>query len=502
VKIAGMTNAPSLLAIDLGAESGRAMLGRFDGSRIEVAELHRFVNEPVRLPSGLHWDAPRLFREIVRSLEFASGQGIELAGIAVDSWGLDFGLLDGNGALLGLPFHYRDDHVNGMLAVARSRIDDARLYELTGCRIAPLNTLFQLLAMEGSPALERAETMLLTPDLMSYWLSGEQAAERTIASTTELYDPRSGSWSHGVIQSLGFARHIFPEIQPPGTIRGSLRSILAEESGAPAGLPVIATAAHDTASAFVSVTSGPGSLVVSSGTWSLTGIETDEPIITPEAMAANFTNEAGVGGTNRFLRNAAGMWLVQESRRTWAKRGRQFSYDDLTALAELADPFGPVIDPDDPVFLAPGDMPGRIQDYCIASGQRPPQTEGEVVRCILESLVLTYRSLAENIARLSGRTIESIHIIGGGSRNGLHCQLAAGATGLPVLAGPVEATAIGNLMVQALALGAVATLTDIREVVGRSFQHIRYEPHSGDRSAWDAAYARYLALASRSLDRR
>ena len=496
-----MTTTVPLLAIDLGAESGRAILGRFDGERIGIEELHRFANEPVRLPSGLHWDAPRLFREIVRSLEIAAASGIRPAGIAVDTWGLDFGLLDGQGALLGLPHHYRDTQTAGMLERARERIDDDRLYALTGCRIVPLNTLFQLLAHEGRAMLGCAETLLLMPDLMSYWLSGEIAAERTIASTTELYDPHSGDWCDEMIAALGIPRRLFPAIQSPCTVRGTIRSELAAEHGAPAGLPVIAVAAHDTGSAFVSVTSGPASLVVSSGTWSLTGIETREPVITPEAMAANFTNEAGVGGTNRFLRNAAGMWLIQECRRAWSREGRAYSYDELTALADAAPPFGPVIDPDDPVFLPPGDMPARIRAFCERTGQPVPGSEGEVLRCVLESLALTYRALAENVRRLTGRAIETVHIIGGGSRNALHCRLTAGAAGLPVLAGPVEATAIGNVMAQALALGAVSSLAEIRDVIRRSFAPVRYEP-AGDRDAWDSAYATYLGLIANSGDRR
>lgn len=483
----------NLLGVDLGASGGRAMLGRFDGDRVALEELHRFPNEPVRLPGGLHWDAPRLFRETLRGIETAAGRGVALDAVAVDTWGVDYGLLDARGSLLGLPFHYRDERVAGMVAQVRARIEPDALYAVTGCQTLPLNTLYQLLAEQASPAFDRAATLLLLPDLLAYWLSGEIAAERTIASTTQLFDPRSGDWATEMLARLGIPSLLFPAIQPPGTLRGGLRDELAAETGAPVGLPVVATASHDTASAFAAQTSGPGTLVISSGTWSLVGIEAATPIVTPAARAANFTNEAGVAGTTRFLRNVAGMWLIQECRRAWAQAGQPHGYDALAAMAEAAPAFGPLIDPDDPAFAAPGDMPARIRAFCERSGQAAPTTPGATVRCALESLTLAYRRVRDLTERVTGQPIARLHIIGGGSRSALHCRLAADATGLPVLAGPEEATALGNVLVQAMALGAVGSLPELRDVIRRSFAPVAYPP-GGDRARWDAAYERYLAL--------
>lgn len=490
-----MVTLPAYLAIDLGAESGRAMLGRFDGERVTLDELHRFPNEPVRLPSGLHWDAPRLYREIVRALEMAATHGIPLAGVAVDTWGVDFGLLDRTGALVGLPFHYRDPRVTGMIDRGLQRIDPVTFYAETGCQTIAHNTAFQLLAFEDSPLIEVAESMLMMPDLMSYWLSGEVASEATIASTSQLYNPVISDWAYPVIERLGLPRRLFSRIEQPGTIRGQLRAPLASETGIDAATPVVTIASHDTASAFAAVNSGPNSLVVSSGTWSLVGVEMNAPIVTEAARAANFTNEAGIAGTTRFLRNVAGMWLVQECRRTWAQDGQDFDYGALVELAGAARPFLAVIDPNDAHFYSPGQMPERIRDYCQATGQACPTSPGEFVRTALEGLALTYRRLVERIQLVTGRPIETIHIVGGGSRNRLHCQLAADATGLPVLAGPVETTALGNVMTQALALGAVGSLAELREVIARSFIPERFIP-APDRSRWDAAYARFIEISA------
>jgi rhamnulokinase len=456
------------LAIDLGAESGRAMLGHLRDGRLTLQEIHRFPNEPLKLATGLHWDLSRLFDEILASLRLATAACPELHSVAIDAWGVDYGLVDQDGILVGPPFHYRDNRVDGMLALTQSRVSASDLYGETGCQTIQFNTLYQLLADAGSGRLERAERLLMVPDLLAYWLTGEMGTERTIASTTQLYNPVTRDWAWNVIGAVGLPTRLFGEIAAPGSVRGALKREHAAATGVHPGLAVIAVGSHDTASAFAAASAGETGVVISSGTWSLAGIETPGPIITPAAMAANFTNEAGVCDTNRFLRNIAGMWPIQECRRAWAEAGSALGYAELTALAEAAPTGGPMIDLDDPRLVAPGNMPERIRQLCLESGQPPPANQGEMVRCLLESLALNYRLLVDDLHGATGRPIDSIQIIGGGSRNQLHCQLAAEATGLPVTAGPVEATAIGNVMTQALALGEVASLAEIREIVGRS----------------------------------
>ena len=480
----------SYLALDLGAESGRAVRGRFDGERMALEEVHRFPNGPVVLPDGAHWDALRIFSEVKEGIKKAG----RVESLGVDTWGVDFGLLDRDGALVSNPYYYRDGRTEGTEERALGRVGRGEIYGATGIQFMPINTMNQLLAYENSPLLEAAETMLLTPDLMGYWLAGEKTAERTIASTTQLLDARGGDWAWGLIGKLGLPSRLFPEIVGPGVEVGPLLPHVAEEVG---GDTVVSTvASHDTASAVVAVPAeGENFAYVSSGTWSLVGVELPGPVLGDAAMRANFTNEGGFGGKTRLLKNVMGLWLLQECRRTWAREGREYGYGELARMAEQAPAGGPVVDPDHPSFLAPGDMPARIRKLCEASGQRPPEGDGEMARCVLESLALKYRWVVEKAEELSGRRADVVHVVGGGVRNELLCRLTAGATRRPVKAGPVEATAMGNLMVQAHGRGRVGSLGEIREVVRRSVGVREYGPRGG--GEWDEAYGRLRDVMDR-----
>jgi len=489
----------SFAAVDLGAESGRCMLGAFDGRIVRLEEIHRFPNVPVRVLDGLYWDPLRLFAEIKHGLQkcgAAAPARASLSGIGIDTWGVDFALLGADDALLGNPVHYRDRRTAGMMAAAFELVPKEEIFERTGIQFLPINTLYMLLAAAGSPALEAAATFLMIPDLFNFWLCGQKVCEFTDATTTQLYDQRAGDWSRPLLEKLGLPGHIFPNVVLPGTVLGPILPSVAEDAGlpaAPVSIPIIAPACHDTGSAVAAVPArGQDYAFISSGTWSIVGVETDAPIITPQSLALNFTNEGGVSGTVRFSKNVMGLWLVQECRRAWAEAGDAYTYADLLALADAAEPFGPLVDPDDAVFLRPGDMPARLLQICSQTGQPAPVGRGELLRCIFESLALKYRVIVEQIEGLLGRRVEVIHVLGGGSQNRLLCQLAADAANRPVLAGPVEATALGNVLVQAMALGHLASLAEAREVVQRSFKLITYEPHPSAR--WDEAYARFERL--------
>ncbi|MSS72506.1 MAG: rhamnulokinase [Candidatus Latescibacteria bacterium] len=485
----------NFLAFDLGAESGRAVIGRFDGERLGLEEVHRFPNGPVRLLDGLHWDVLRLFEEMKRGLGLCVKQaGRDIAGLGIDTWGVDFALLDRTGALLGNPCHYRDSRTDGMLEEAFRRVPKRDIFAATGVQFLKLNTLYQILAMSvrKSPLLDAADTFLMIPDLFNYWLTGRKVCEFTDATTTQFYDPAQRDWSRALFGRLGLPAHILPEIVPPGTPLGPLIGPVAEETGA-RGLAVIAPACHDTGSAVAAVPAGGEDYAyISSGTWSLMGVEVRAPILTDAALNHNFTNEGGVEGTFRFLKNIMGLWLVQECRRAWEQEGDVLNYDDLTRLASEAPAFGPIVDPDDDRFVGIGDMPGRIRAFCEETGQAPPADRGAFVRCALESLALKYRYVLERLEEIQGHRLSAIHIVGGGSRNHLLCQLTADAAGRPVIAGPVEATAIGNLLVQAIATGHLGALSDARAVVRRSFDVVTYEPKHDDR--WDEAYARFVKM--------
>ncbi len=486
-----MAGESAFVAVDLGAESGRAVLGRFEGERMTLEEVHRFPNRPVRLPDGLHWDVLRIIGEIKEGLAKAARSPERIESLGVDAWGVDFALLDRDGSLISNPYHYRDPRTEAMDERAFDRMPKEEIYGVTGIQFLPINTLYQLLAMEGSPLLGTAQTLLLIPDLIGYWLTGEKACEFTIASTTQLCDARSGGWAHDLMEKMGFPTHIFGDIIPPGTELGPLLPEVAEEIGVKEGFRVTAVASHDTASAVVAVPAESENFAyISSGTWSLVGVELPEPAVEPEGMHANFTNEGGFGGTTRFLKNVMGLWIMQECRRSWAREGRDYSYEELTHLAQAAPAAGSLLDPDHPTFLPPGDMPGRIRRFCRETGQSPPEEPGEVVRCVLESLALKYRWVLERAEEITGRRAEVVHVVGGGVRNTLLCQLTADATRRPVRAGPVEATALGNLMVQAYARGYLGSLEEIRAAVrGSSVEVYDYQP-TGSADEWDEAYER------------
>lgn len=489
------------LAMDFGAESGRGLLGRFDGERLDLEEMHRFPNGPVRLLGTLHWDILRLWDETKTTLRKAAATCSVLDGIGVDTWGVDFGLIGRNQTLLGNPVHYRDARTEGMMEAAFARVPRERLYEITGLQFLPFNTIYQLLALRlaGSPLLEVAESLLMMPDLFNWLLTGRAVGELTDASTTQLLDPRTKTWSDELCRAIDLPRAILPELVEPGTELGPLAGPIMAELGV-GPVPVLAVAGHDTASAVAAVpvtgpsarSSPPDWCYLSSGTWSLMGVEVAAPIINETTRKFNFTNEGGIAGTTRLLKNIMGLWLVQECRRTWARSGPDLSYDVLIPKAEAARPFAALIDPDDPSFLAPGDMPARIEAYCRKTGQAPPPDEGAFIRCCLESLALKYRWAVERLEQVLGGPIRTVHVVGGGTKNALLCQFTADACGRPVLAGPIEATAIGNILMQAMGRGRLNTIADLRAVVARSFPVTVYEPR--DTASWNAAAERFAAL--------
>lgn len=488
------------LAVDLGAESGRVVAGIFDGERVRLEEVSRFSNGPVGVMGHLHWDVLRLWNDIKAGLAKAAQRyGRHIAGIGLDTWGVDFGLLDANDELLGNPYHYRDSRTDGMMERAFEKVSREAIFEATGIQFLQLNTLIQLVAMveARSPQLEMAHTLLMMPDLLNFWLTGRKANEFSDATTSQCYDPRAGTWAYAMLEKLGIPTRIFLDgagdrIVPPGTVLGTLLPSVAEEVGLGA-VPVIAPATHDTGSAVAAVPMDPeDAIYLSSGTWSLMGVESKAPIINAEMLAYNLTNEGGVNGTFRLLKNIMGLWLVQECRREWQRAGEDHDYGEMVQMAADAPAFGPLIYPGDDRFLAPGDMTPRIQAFCRETGQAVPEAKGAVLRCALESLALEYRWVAEKLDALTGKRLGTIHIIGGGAKNELLDQFAADATGRTVVTGPIEATALGNVLVQAIALGHIASVAEGREVVARSFELKTFSPR--DTAAWDEAYQRYLNI--------
>jgi rhamnulokinase len=475
-----------LAAVDLGASSGRVMAGSVGPDRLEVEEVRRFPNGGVRAGSTLYWDVLGIYRETLTGIKAAG----PVAGIGIDSWAVDYGLLDRSGALLGNPVHYRDSRTDGVLEQVVKSVPARELYDITGLQQLPFNTLYQLVSEVDR--LAAAETMLLIPDLLGYWLTGEVGAERTNASTTQLYDVRSRAWATALAERVGIPPRLLPPLRDPGERIGTLVPDLAGELALPE-LPVIAVGSHDTASAVVAVPAEPGAnfAYISSGTWSLVGLELDEPELGDAALAANFTNEGGVDGTIRFLRNVMGLWVLTETLRTWAAHGDRVDLPDVLAEAGDAPALAAVVDIDAPAFLAPGDMPARIRQTCQNTGQRSPETRGELVRCIVDSLALAYRRTVRQAAELAGTRVDVVHLVGGGARNQLLCQLTADACGVPVLAGPVEAAALGNVLVQARALGAdLPDLAAMRRLIRQTQPLHRYLPSGGD---WAAAEARLSA---------
>ncbi|HEY3379859.1 MAG TPA: rhamnulokinase family protein [Armatimonadota bacterium] len=487
-----MTQPFNVCAVDLGAESGRVSLGRFDGSQLHIEVMHRFPNRSMRVAGTLHWDTLALFDEIVQGIRKAvQAAGGPIASVGVDTWGVDFGILDENGALLGIPVHYRDTRTKGLIEEVTAQISKEEIFAQSGIAFWPFNTLYQLraLALQHSPLLREGKTLLFTPDLLHYWLCGTKVSERSIASTSQCLDVNTDEWLTDLLASLDIPAHFLPKVVPAGTILGPLLPDVAAAVGQEA-MQVITPASHDTASAVVATPlSSADAAYLSCGTWSLLGVESATPMATPAALAAEFTNEKGIGDTYRVLKNIMGLWLVQQSRAAWARAGQQYEYAELAALAQEGTPFRSWIDPNDLRFYAPADMVTAVQQACADSGQPVPETVADVMRCLLESLAFTYRGAVDQLEELKGISIPCLHVIGGGSQNTTLCQWTANALGRPVIAGPTEGTTMGNLLVQLMALGKVRDLAEIRQIVRQSTDLITYEPVADD--AWQSAYAEY-----------
>lgn len=487
-----MNSNPQYLAFDFGAESGRAVLGTLRDGRLDMAEIHRFPNTPRFVGGRLCWDVRYLFAELKKGLALAVAKsGGALSTIGVDTWGVDFALLDSSGELLSDPVHYRDARTNGIFERAFEIVPRREIFEETGIQFLQFNTLFQLfsLRLEGSTFLDSASRLLMMPDLFNFWLTGCAAQEYTDATTTQCYDPRARDWAWPLLDAFNIPRHLFHGVTPPGTILGELLPEVARETGA-SHLRVALPATHDTGSAVVAIPVRSKSWAyISCGTWSLVGAETKEPIINNLALASNFTNEGGAFGTNRLLCNVMGLWLLQQAREGWRRAGKEWNYDEVIRAAFDASRFAAWIDPDDSSFLNPPDMNVAIAAFCAKTGQRPPESIGATARCIMESLAMKYRMKIEIIGALVGKQIEQIHIVGGGSRNTMLCQFTADACNRPVLAGPAEATAMGNLLVQAAADGQIIGLGEARAIVRASSQIVEYLPHESQ--LWEAPYCRF-----------
>ena len=488
-------NKPEFAACDFGAESGRVILGSLDRGKLNLEELHRFENPQVKAIGHYHWDILHLFRELKKGLARASSLGHKnLTGIGVDTWGVDFGLLDADGQLLDNPVCYRDPRTEGIMEEVFKLVPREEIYSMTGIQFIQFNTIFQLFSMKNSARMKAARTLLHMPDIFNYMMTGEKVSEYTIASTSQLLDVKARKWSSELLGRLDLPERILPPLVKPGSIVGSLLPDMMEETGL-GPVPVIAPACHDTAAAVAAVPAeGQNWAFISSGTWSLIGVELDEPCVNEISMESNFTNEGGVNNKIRFLRNNMGMWILEECRRSWKKRGQEPGYEEIISLASDAKPFRSVIDPDHLSFMKPDDMPRAVAEFCRNSGQPAPDSVGEQARCIFESLALKYRYLIEGINRIRGENIERLHIVGGGSRNELLNQYTADALGIPVIAGPVEATAIGNIMMQAIATGHLADLAEGRKMVRGSFPVKSFEPR--DTEPWKEAFNRHSCLFS------
>jgi rhamnulokinase len=467
------------LAVDFGAESGRAVVGWIDGGRIRMEEIHRFSNRQVTIEGHLHWDINYLFEELKQSLSLAAKHGHDdIESIGIDTWGVDFALVGKDRRLLGLPFSYRDHRTDGIMEQVFKKMAPEEIYSSTGIQFMQFNTLYQLYSVMCSQpeVISACDRLLFLPDLFGFLLTGKEFSEYTIASTSQMLDVRAKSWSEQVLTRVGLPTGIMAPIVFPGTKVGPVQQDILKEAGFTRRMDLVAVGCHDTASAIAAVpASGSNWAYISSGTWSLIGIEADGPIIAEET-AGDFTNEGGVGGKIMFLRNVAGMWLLQECRRIWREHGREYSYERLVEMAGEKDDFPSLIDPDDRLFLNPPSMPDAIENYCERTGQAGPSSDWETVRCIFQSLAVKYKSIIQKIQRITGRKIETLHIVGGGSQNGTLNQMTADACGILVSAGPVEATALGNVMVQAIADGEIKSLSEGREIIGRSFPAVNYYP--------------------------
>jgi len=491
------------LAIDIGASSGRHMAGLFDGARLELAEVYRFDNGPVSAAGHLYWDLLAQWQHVCHGLRAAAAaEWGRFTSLGVDTWGVDFALLGRGDTLLGNPVHYRDPRTDGLLERAFTVVPREKIFAQTGLQFMQFNTLFQLWAMRlaDSPLLDAAERLLMMPDAFHWLLTGEKSNELTNATTTQFYDPRSRAWALEMLEGFDIPTRIVGSITPPGTKLGPLQAEVARETGL-TGVDVVLPGTHDTASAVAAVPAAsppaqkPDWCYISSGTWSLMGAEVPRAVINDKCLQLNFTNEGGIGGTTRLLKNIAGLWFVQECRRVWNNSGATYSWDDLNRLAAHATPLVSIIDPDDRSFLAPDDMPEAIRDYCRRTGQTIPGDQGAIIRCALESLALRYRLVFGWLEELTESHIDTIHVVGGGTQNRQLCQATADACGRIVLAGPAEATAIGNVLVQAIAAGDFGSIGEAREVVRRSFPPERYEPRDG--AAWDNAFQKFLTLVKR-----
>ncbi|MDQ8194558.1 rhamnulokinase [Coraliomargarita sp. SDUM461004] len=490
-----MSEKKIYLAVDLGAGSGRVLAGEFDGQRIELHELNRFENKPIELPDGWHWNITDLYQNILDGLKAAAKKYRNRPiSVGIDTWGVDYGLLDADGRLIGTPYQYRDNRTDGMMASAFEKVSKKEIYEATGIQFMFFNSIFQLLSEveKRNPAINIAEDLLFIPDLLGYWLTGQKTQERSIVSTTQLYNPTKKDWDYSLIERLNLPKQLFKKISDASDSLGQLRTSVQDYTGLKK-LKVVTVGGHDTASAVAAVPSQAKTpAFLSSGTWSLMGLELAEPIISEQSFADAFTNEIGVNGTVRFLKNICGLWLIQESRRYWLNNGHDYGYAEMAGLAEKVTPFRSLINPDAPCFAEAGRMPEKIQAFCRETKQQVPETPGEVIRCIYESLALRYAEIWSKLSHYAHETPDCLHIVGGGCQDKLLNQFTACAIGATVKAGPVEATGLGNIMAQMLADGTINTLNEGRTIVDQSFPTQIYQPE--DSAAWDGAKERFAAL--------
>lgn len=482
-----------VLAFDFGASSGRAIIGCFDGDKITLEEVHRFSNDPVSVGGTVYWDVLRLFYEIKQGIIKAKIAG-GFDSIGIDTWGVDFGLIDSEGKLMENPVHYRDARTAGLVDEAFKTMPKEKLYGITGIQFMELNTLFQLIALKKYRPwmLERADKMLFMPDLFGYMLTGKMCAEYSIASTSQLIDLDKRTWSKEILDAFGIKESVFAPLVQPGTVLGELSKEVCEECGVDP-VPVISVCGHDTQSAITSVPCEDGDFAfLSSGTWSLFGTELDKPIVNETSMNINITNEGGFDGSTGFLKNIIGLWLIQESRRQWKREGKEYSYADLEKLALAAEPFKCFIDPDAPEFVPHGNIPERVREFCRKTGQYVPETVGEIMRCIYESLAMKYRLTFEKLRECTERDYPVIYVIGGGTKDGLLCQMTANSCDRTVKAGPIEATVMGNVAVQLMSNGSVKNIGQARKIVAESSELKTFEPKDTDK--WAEAYEDFLKI--------
>ena len=483
------------LAFDLGASSGRAILGTIEDGKISLKELHRFANGPVSINGGLFWNILGLFSELKVGLAKALQETPDIEGIAIDTWGVDYTFIDSDGFIVGNPRNYRDPRTEDVMDYAFNKISKEKIYELTGIQFMSINSVFQLAASvrDNDKQLQIADKLLFTPNALSYLFCGNVSAEYSIATTSQIFNPKTKTWAWDIINALGLKTKMFPKIVPSGTIAGELLPSIQEELKC-GPIKVILTGSHDTASAVAAVPVEPGSnwAYLSSGTWSLIGLELDEPLINEETLKANYTNEGGVGGKIRFLKNIMGLWLIQQCRDEWIRQGCEYSFGKMVELAAAEEPFFAFVDPNDQSFVTPGNMPQRIVDYCKKTGQRVPETHGQIIRIALESLAMRYRRSVIELEKITGKKIDVLHIVGGGCKNDLLNQFTANACGRKILTGPVEATALGNIVVQAMATGDVKDLAEARRIVAASTELGTFLPQ--DAASWDKEYDRFLSF--------